>query len=35
VADLEQYLKLVPGAEDAEVIRDHLRSIRQRAASMN
>jgi regulator of sirC expression with transglutaminase-like and TPR domain len=35
VADLEQYLKLAPGAEDAEVIRDHLRSIRQRAASMN
>jgi len=35
VADLEQYLKLAPGVEDAEVIRDHLRFIRQRAASMN
>jgi len=35
VADLEQYLRLVPGAEDAETVRDHLRSIRQRAASMN
>jgi len=35
MADLERYLKLAPAAEDAEVIRDHLRSIRQREASMN
>jgi regulator of sirC expression with transglutaminase-like and TPR domain len=35
MADLERYLKLAPDAEDAGVIRDHLRSIRQRAASMN
>ncbi|MGE5849299.1 MAG: SirB1 family protein [Candidatus Methylomirabilota bacterium] len=34
-ADLERYLKLAPGAEDSEVICDHLRSIRQRVASMN
>jgi regulator of sirC expression with transglutaminase-like and TPR domain len=35
MTDLERYLKLAPAAEDAEVIRDHLRSIRQREASMN
>jgi regulator of sirC expression with transglutaminase-like and TPR domain len=34
-ADLERYLKLAPGAEDTQVIRDHLRSIRERVASMN
>jgi regulator of sirC expression with transglutaminase-like and TPR domain len=34
-ANLERYLPLVPDAEDAGVIRDHLRSIRQRAVSMN
>ncbi len=34
-ADLERYLKLAPGAEDSEVICDHLRSLRQRVASMN
>lgn len=34
-ADLQRYLKLAPGAEDSEVICDHLRSIRQRVASMN
>jgi regulator of sirC expression with transglutaminase-like and TPR domain len=34
-ADLERYLRLAPGAEDSEVICDHLRSIRQRVASMN
>jgi regulator of sirC expression with transglutaminase-like and TPR domain len=34
-ADLERYLRLAPEAEDAEVIRDHLRSMRERAASMN
>jgi regulator of sirC expression with transglutaminase-like and TPR domain len=33
--DLEQYLRLVPKAPDAEVIRDHLRSVRLRSASMN
>jgi regulator of sirC expression with transglutaminase-like and TPR domain len=35
MADLERYLKLAPAAEDAEVIRDHLRSIRQREVAMN
>lgn len=35
MADLEQYLKLAPAAEDAGVIREHLRSLRQRVASMN
>lgn len=35
MADLERYLKLAPAAEDAEVIRDHLRAIRQREVSMN
>lgn len=34
-ADLERYLRLAPEAEDAEVIRDHLRSMRERVASMN
>ena len=34
-ADLERYLRLAPEAEDAEVIRDHLRSMRERSASMN
>ncbi|HYL81971.1 MAG TPA: tetratricopeptide repeat protein, partial [Candidatus Acidoferrum sp.] len=33
--DLERYLRLAPEAEDAEVIRDHLRSMRERVASMN
>lgn len=35
MADLERYLELAPEAEDAEVIRAHLRSIRQRVASLN
>jgi len=35
MVDLERYLTLAPAAEDAEAIRDHLRSIRQREASMN
>jgi regulator of sirC expression with transglutaminase-like and TPR domain len=35
LADLERYLEQAPGAEDAEVIRTHLRSIRQRVASLN
>ncbi len=34
-ADLERYLRLAPGAEDSEIICDHLRSIWQRVASMN
>jgi regulator of sirC expression with transglutaminase-like and TPR domain len=34
-ADLERYLRLAPEAEDADVIRDHLRSMRERTASMN
>jgi regulator of sirC expression with transglutaminase-like and TPR domain len=34
-ADLERYLRLAPEAEDADVIRDHLRSMRERSASMN
>ncbi len=33
--DLTRYLSLAPEAEDAGVIRDHLRSLRQRVASMN
>ncbi len=32
---LERYLRLMPAAEDAEVIRDHLRSLRERVASLN
>jgi regulator of sirC expression with transglutaminase-like and TPR domain len=35
MADLTRYLTLVPDAEDAGVIRDHLRFLRQRAVSMN
>ena len=35
LTDLTRYLKLAPEAEDAQVIRDHLRSIRQRVASLN
>jgi regulator of sirC expression with transglutaminase-like and TPR domain len=35
MADLERYLRLAPAAEDAQVIRDHLRAIRQREVSMN
>ncbi len=35
MADLERYLQLAPGAEDVEVIREHLRALRQRMASMN
>src|SRR3990172_3077102 len=33
--ELQQYLKLAPAAEDAQAIRDHLRSIRQRESSLN
>ena len=35
MTDLERYLRLASEAEDAEVIRDHLRAIRQREVSMN
>ena len=34
-ADLERYLRLAPKADDSEVIREHLRSLRQRVVSMN
>jgi regulator of sirC expression with transglutaminase-like and TPR domain len=34
-ADLERYLRLAPEAEDSEVIRDHLRALRQRAVALN
>ncbi len=32
---LERYLRLMPAAEDAEVIREHLRSLRERVAALN
>lgn len=35
IADLERYLRLAPGANDAETIREHLRNLRQRAAALN
>ena len=35
MADLERYLRLAPEANDAETIRQHLRSLRQRAAALN
>ena len=35
IADLERYLRLAPEASDAETIREHLRSLRQRAAALN
>jgi len=35
IADLERYLRLAPEANDAEAIREHLRSLRQRAAALN
>ena len=34
-ADLERYLRLAPAAEDSEVIREHLRSLRQRMVALN
>ena len=34
-ADLDRYLRLVPEAEDSEVIRAHLRSLRQRVVALN
>jgi regulator of sirC expression with transglutaminase-like and TPR domain len=33
--DLERYLRLAPGAEDRDVIRGHLRSLRQRVVVLN
>jgi regulator of sirC expression with transglutaminase-like and TPR domain len=33
--DLDRYLRLVPGAEDREVILEHLRSIRERVVALN
>ncbi len=35
ISDLERYLRLAPGANDAETIREHLRALRQRAAALN
>jgi regulator of sirC expression with transglutaminase-like and TPR domain len=34
-ADLERYLRLAPQAEDSEVIREHLRTLRQRVVAWN
>jgi regulator of sirC expression with transglutaminase-like and TPR domain len=34
-ADLDRYLRLVPEAEDRDVIREHLRSIRERVVALN
>jgi regulator of sirC expression with transglutaminase-like and TPR domain len=34
-ADLDRYLRLAPDAEDSEVIREHLRTLRQRAVALN
>ena len=34
-ADLDRYLRLVPEAEDSEVIREYLRSLRQRVVALN
>jgi regulator of sirC expression with transglutaminase-like and TPR domain len=34
-ADLERYLRLAPEAEDSEVIREHLRTLRQRVVAWN
>lgn len=34
-ADLERYLRLAPQAEDSEVIRAHLRTLRQRVVALN
>ena len=35
IVDLERYLRLAPEANDAETIREHLRTLRQRAAALN
>jgi regulator of sirC expression with transglutaminase-like and TPR domain len=35
IADLARYLRLAPEANDSETIREHLRSLRQRAAALN
>ncbi len=34
-ADLDRYLRLAPEAEDRDVIREHLRSIRERVVALN
>lgn len=34
-ADLDRYLRMAPEAEDRDVIREHLRSLRQRIVSLN
>ena len=34
-ADLDRYLRMAPEAEDNEVIRDHLRALRQRTVALN
>ncbi len=33
--DLERYLRMAAGAEDREVIRGHLRALRQRVVVLN
>jgi regulator of sirC expression with transglutaminase-like and TPR domain len=35
IADLERYLRLAPEANDSATIREHLRTLRQRAAALN
>jgi regulator of sirC expression with transglutaminase-like and TPR domain len=35
IADLERYVRLAPEANDSETIREHLRTLRQRAAALN
>jgi regulator of sirC expression with transglutaminase-like and TPR domain len=34
-ADLDRYLRMAPDAEDRDVIREHLRSLRQRIVALN
>jgi regulator of sirC expression with transglutaminase-like and TPR domain len=33
--DLERYLRMAPGADDSQVIRSHLRALRQRVVALN
>lgn len=35
IADLERYLRQAPEANDSETIREHLRTLRKRAAALN
>lgn len=35
IADLDRYVRLAPEANDSETIREHLRTLRQRAAALN